>query len=422
MSHFGLICPPIAGHVNPLAALGRALIRRGHQVSFVHVGDLEQKALAEGLGFIALGDGDYARGELARSVEQLSKLSGIASLKFAVACACRISNLILRYGPEAMRSARIDALLVDQNEPAGGTVAEHLGIPFVTVCTSLPLNREPLIPPPFVGWQYHDSVFAGWRNGLGYAISDRLIAPIQAVLNQYRNRWRLPALRKPDDSFSPLAQLAQMPREFDFPRKKLPGTFQYLGPWFDDASASFPFPFEELDGRPLVYGSLGTLQDKGSRYFEIMAEAAARVDVQLVVALGAAAGRYLGSLPGKPVVVNYAPQIQLLARASAVITHSGMNTTQQALSFGVPMVAIPLTHDQPAIASRLARTGAGIVLPPNKLSAQRLRAALEPILSEQSECRTQARRLQNAIRAAGGVTRGAEIAEQAAKLQPVSLK
>jgi UDP:flavonoid glycosyltransferase YjiC (YdhE family) len=89
-----------------------------------------------------------------------------------------------------------------------------------------------------------------------------------------------------------------------------------------------------------------------------------------------------------------------------------MNTTQQSLYFGVPMIAIPLAHDQPAIAARLGRTGAGIVIPPRQLSRARLRAAVELILPLSSSYREQARRLQGAIRQAGGLERAADIVEQ----------
>ena len=413
MPHFGVICPPITGHVNPLAAVGRALVRRGHQVTLFHVQDMETKARSEGLQFAALGHQDYPLGTLARSILKLSNLSGRDALKYSVECACNISNLIMRDGPGAMRRQNIDALLVDQNEPSGGSVAERLRIPFLSVCTSLPLNREPLIPPPFVGWNFINSPLAKARNRIGYSIADRLIAPIQAILNKYRKDWSLRQISCPDDTFSRIASIAQMPREFDFPRERLPETFHYLGPWFDDrSSSSVPFPFEKLDGRPIIYGSIGTLQGKNSSYFRIMAEACSELDVQLVLSLGHGTGEAALDLPGDPIVVDYAPQLELLARAAVTITHAGMNTTQQSLHFGVPAIAIPLAHDQPAIAARLSRTGAGIVIPPTQLTSRHLRAAVQSLLPKASEFRACARRLQEAIRNSGGVERAADIAEQ----------
>lgn len=416
MLHFGAVCPPLPGHVNPLAAVGRALIRRGHRVTTFHVSDLESHARAEGLSFIALGSGDYPPGTLRETTIRMGQLSGRASLRFAVAGACRLAELILRDGPEAMRTAGVDVVLADQNEPAAASVAEHLGLPFVSVCTSLPLNREPAIPPPFVGWNYSESSVAALRNRLGYAIADHLVAPIQTTLNRYRRQWNLRPLKAPDDSFSPVAQIAQMPREFDFPRRRLSPAFHYTGPWFDRSITPAPFPFEKLDGRPLVYGSLGTLQSKNSRHFLTMAEACASLDVQLVLAVGKGGGNPVGDLPGNPVIVEYAPQLDLLSRAAATITHAGMNTTQQSLYFGVPLVAVPLTHDQPAIAARLARTGAGIVIPPARMDSVRLREALQTILPQDSSCRARAQQLKEACLRAGGVERAADICCGAARL------
>lgn len=376
---------------------------------------MQASAASQGLEFQALGQQDYPLGALPESVQKLSHLTGRASLKFAVDCACRISDVILRDGPDAITGAKVDVLLADQNEPAGGTVAEHLKLPFVSVCTSLPLNHERLIPPPFVPWSYSATPLGAIRNTIAYAVFDHLIAPINETLNRYRKLWHLRPVRRPDDSFSPSAQIAQMPREFDFPRRSLPGTFHYLGPWFDRAAPETPFPYEKLDGRPLIYGSIGTLQSENSHYFEIMAEACCGLDAQLVLALGHGQGEAMRDLPGRPLVVNFAPQIELLSRAAMTITHAGMNTTQQSLYFGVPAVAIPLAHDQPAIAARLARTGAGIMIPPKKLTVETLREAVSAVLPADSEYRKQARRLGEASRTAGGVERAADIAEQAVR-------
>jgi len=411
MAHFGIICPPITGHVDPLAVVGRTLLQRNHKVTVFHLGDLGPKIQSEGLEFAPLESTRFPPGALGESVRMLAALKGVASLRFAIECECRISELILDRGPDVIRAAHVDALIVDQNEPAGATVAEYLGLPVVSTCTSLPLNRESSIPPPFVSWPYDTSLWARARNRVGYAIADHFIAPIQAVLNRYRQKWNLRPLRSPDDSFSRFAQLAQMPREFDFPRRHLPSGFHYTGPWFDDHSARIPFPFELLDGRPLVYGSLGTLQPELSPYFRIMAEACSALDAQLVLSLGKPGQAHVPDLPGRPLVVSYAPQIELLSRAAATITHSGMNTTQQSLHFGVPVVAIPLTHDQPAIAARTARTGAGIFIPPGRLTSDRLRSALRLLLETTSTYRRDAERLREASRIAGGRQRAAEVIE-----------
>jgi UDP:flavonoid glycosyltransferase YjiC (YdhE family) len=54
----------------------------------------------------------------------------------------------------------------------------------------------------------------------------------------------------------------------------------------------------------------------------------------------------LPELSGSPLVVGYAPQLELLQRATLTITHAGMNTTLESLSNGVLMVAIPVANDR----------------------------------------------------------------------------
>ena len=204
-----------------------------------------------------------------------------------------------------------------------------------------------------------------------------------------------------------------MPAEFDFPRQALSENFHYCGPWLDDSGPGVPFPFERLDGRPLIYGSLGTLQEKDSRYFSLIAEACSGLDAQLILSLGSSSRQNSPSpdLPGNPIVVSYAPQLELLSRAAGTITHAGMNTTQQSLYFGVPLVAIPLTHDQPAIAARLARTGAGLVMSKDRLTPEVLETAIRSILLPGNSYQSNAERMRQACRMAGGVERAADIAE-----------
>src|SRR5687768_10736198 len=172
MKHFGIISPPVPGHIHPFAALGRELIARGHRVTCLQMIDLEEKIHSEGLGFEALGLTDHPRGSLPASLDSLGTLKGLSALRFTVKAVARTTAMVCRDAPDAIRRLKIDALLVDQMEPAGGAVADHLGIPFVTVCNALAINRDPIAPPPFSPWPYRRSRWASARNRIGYAVSD----------------------------------------------------------------------------------------------------------------------------------------------------------------------------------------------------------------------------------------------------------
>ncbi len=236
---------------------------------------------------------------------------------------------------------------------------------------------------------------------------------------QQRHQWKLPLYNCRDDIDSQLAQICQLPAEYDFPRVSLPQCFHYTGPLQDPSGLepvffpSISFPFEKLTGKPLIYASLGTLQNRKWEIFHSIAEACLGVDAQLVISLGNPNRQESGStLPGSPILVSYAPHQQLIERASLIVTHAGMNTVLGSLSSGTPLVAIPVTNEQPGIAARVARTGAGEVVPLRRLSASTLRSAIQRVLMEDSY-KKQASSLQEAIRRAGGVTRAADIVERA---------
>ncbi len=88
------------------------------------------------------------------------------------------------------------------------------------------------------------------------------------------------------------------------------------------------------------------------------------------------------------------------------------------LSSGVPIVAIPITTDQPGMAARVARVGAGEVVPLSKLTVTHLKTAIERVLgqgkaSQQNHSyRDSAEEIRLAIKAAGGVNQAANIVEQ----------
>jgi MGT family glycosyltransferase len=411
MSHFGIISPPVSGHIHPLSALGRELQARGHRVTYFQLCDLEQKIRSEGIEFCPIGQRDFPPGSLWKWIGDLGKLRGVAALRLTIRAVERTTIVVCREAPAAIRQAGVDALLVDQMEPAGGAVAEYLGLPFITVCNALAINRDPVTPPPFTPWRYRDGWWARVRNRVGYAASDWLTRPITRAVADYRAQWKLPPLRSPDDSFSQLAQICQMPREFDFPRAMLPKAFHYVGPLRRSVSQPIPFPWERLDGRPLVYASLGTLQNTREPVFRCFAEACRGFDVQLVISHGGGlTPEQAANLPGRPLVVPYAPQVELLARARLTITHAGLNTVLDSLAHGVPLVTVPITYEQPAIARRVEWTGSGRSILLRRLAPRVLASAVREVLHD-PRYRTSAQQVALGIRQAGGVSRAADIIE-----------
>jgi UDP:flavonoid glycosyltransferase YjiC (YdhE family) len=415
MRRIGILSFSSPGHYYPITALGRRLQARGHTVVYFQVADLEPPIRAAGIEFRQIGRDDFPAGTLRARDEELGRLEGLSALRCALQWIRRQTAMLFRDAPAAIRDEGIDALLVDQIEMAGGTVAEHLRLPFVSLAAALPANLDPTVPPCIFPWPHRPGLRARLRNRLGGAASEWIFSGIIRAINRQRRAWGLPLCRGFNAMFSPLAQVSQLPAALELPGRGLPPHFHHSGPWVDpEARAPVGFPWSRLDtGRPLAYASMGTLQNGVLATFRMIAEACAGTDLQLVISLGGGQDpALLGDLPGDPIVVGYAPQLELIRRAALTISHGGLNTALESLARGVPQVVLPVAYDQPGVGARIEWFGVGRSIPVGRLTVGPLRDAVRQVLGDPAY-RERAGNLRSAIEAADGLNRAADVIEAA---------
>lgn len=414
MTHYGLICPNTTGHLNTMLPLGVELKKRGHLVTYIGLSEAESAVIKSGLEFQLIGQQEFPPGANTEYFNYLGQLKGLAVTRYIIQHLRKTVMVNLREFPDIIQKEGIEALLVDQVTPEGGAIADSVGIPFITICSAVVLHQDVTIPPPFTNWQYNKSWWALLRNYLGHELLKKIAQPITILINEYRQKSKLPRQYTPKDRYSTLAQISQQPFELEFPRNDLPAWFHFTGPYHSQVGREVTdFPYDKLTGKPIIYASMGTILNGLIEVFQIIAEACTEFDAQLVISLGGSATPdSLPSLAGNPLVVQYAPQLELLKKASLTITHAGLNTTLECLSNGVPMVAIPVANDQPGVASRIVWSGCGESIPVKKLTVEKLRKAVEKVLTEDSY-KQNAVRLQKAIQQSGGVIQAADIIEQA---------
>ena len=415
MTHFGILSLAATGHLNTMFPLGYELKQRGHNVTFLSNLEAQIPVQTAGFNFCEVYspiDRDkiiFRRNPLAilKQSDRLKEISYTLQ-KFA-----RVAETRLQKAPKIIKEWGINALLVDSSVFEGGTIADYLNLPYVTVCCVLPFYQDPAIPPIMTTWQYNTAWWTKVRNRMAYGLFNYIASPVWQVIYRYRSLWNLPAYSHTNDIFSKLAIITRHVTEFEFPRQ-LPPHFHFTGSFHNSVKRSpVAFPWEKLNNKPLIYASMGTLQNRRNYVFRIIAESCADLDAQLVISLGGGLDpEALPNLSGNPLVVKYAPQLELLQKASLNITHAGLNTTLESLSYGVPMVAIPVTDDQPGVAARIAWTKTGELIKLSKLSVDGMRKVVRQVLTKPSY-KQNAVRLQEAIRLTEGVNRAVNIIEQA---------
>lgn len=415
MTHFAFVAPPFLGHVNPMLALARELVRRGHRATFLHMADAESLVQGEGIAFRAVGQGTHPPGTLAGIRHRMATIRGFWGLGGVVRDVATTTDMLCRDLPAALRAIGADALLADQSEAAGGLVAAHLRMPVVSVSNALPLNREPGVPPPFTPWRYDPTPWGTERNLGGYRVSDFLMRELARVILGYAEAWGLGDLRTIEDCASPMAQVGQTVAGFDMPRVALPDVFHHAGPLRDPEGGDRAFRMPEPDGRPLVYASLGTLQGGRVSIFRRIAEAARRLDMRLILAHGGAlTPGEVATLPGRPTVHGFVPQDVVLREAALAVLNGGLNTVMDAMAAGVPVVAVPIAFEQGAIAARLERAGAGRSVSRRFLTAGRMERAMREVATTPS-FRARSRDLAREVARGRGIHLAADIAEIVAR-------
>lgn len=410
--HFGVLSFTGTGHLNPFLDLSRHLKERGHRVTFFEKPKIQDRVRQSGLEFFPIGEESSPFRSDGPTSHNANLLSDFFELRFNLRRISYELKTYLESTPPSLVQTGVDTLLIDEIALTGPTLAQLLGVPYFIISTSVPHNFGWNAYPWFSGYRYSASWLSGLKNALVEVSAVNVHGPIRRVLNTYRRRLGLGPVQEVARLYPALAQITQLPQFLDFPRNTLPANFHYTGPFANGiARPTVDFPWDSLDGRPLIYASLGTTRNVQPGIFRMIAMACQNLDLQLVISLG---GRFdpnaFADLPGNPLVTRYAPQLELLKLAKVVITHGGSNTVFEALMEGKPMVAIPLALDQPAVAARLARLNVAVVLPVMRLSAKRIRTAVIKLLQDPSYHRA-ALKLQTKIRSLRGLESAVQLIE-----------
>jgi len=413
----GFVSMPLSGHMNPMTALARKLQSRGNEIVFLGVPDAEPFVRAANLSFIPFGEKEYPLGSVPKLWSGVAKMHGLEVVQYSVQ---KLSPGMLQVGfdylGEKIKEHGIDALVFDSVYFYLEFVAIHMGVPYVQVYNILNLDFSGATPNGLFSWPYKTGQEALDKNVEGLQIVGELFSGMVSVAKPYAEKVGLEVdWNNPNSTASKLAIVSQLPKEFDFPNIPWPPQFHYAGPFHDGAGREpVPFPWEKLNNKALIYGSLGTLVNGLEDIYRTILKAVGPLqNVQLVLSVGKNLNLAdLGPIPENTIVVPSAPQVELLKRSVLCITHAGLNTTLESLAAGVPMVAIPVGYEQPGVAARIAYHGAGEFVEVEDLTVERLSDLIRRV-RKNPVYRERARYFQKVISQTRGLDTAASAIEQA---------
>jgi UDP:flavonoid glycosyltransferase YjiC (YdhE family) len=379
---------PEQSHLAPQIPLALELQRRGHEVLVACGATLGRFAERAGLATVPAGldlDPDRlgAGGKLGvtpppdLTPETMFRwvTRAVFVERFATALAGDLRGIAEEWHPEVM--------VRDRAEFAAWVVGEALGVPVVTVT----FGR---LPHPALD---------------GEVASD--------ALQELRRSQGLP----PDPDLSTLyggPVLVGAPPSYAEPEVPLVATVSFVRPMLYDATGDEVLPrwVAELGDRPVVYATLGNINNRDST-FRLLLAALADEPIDLIVTVGRSVDpAAFGSLPEEVHVERYIPQSLLLAHVDAVVCHAGYNTVMGALNLGLPLVLAPFSADQPIHAQRCVELGVGRRVHTQPVDPVEIRAATRAVL-DQSSYREAAQGVQREIAALPDIRAAADIAESA---------
>lgn len=366
--HILMVNLPYAGHTNPSLGLVRCLVAAGHEVDYIQAEAFRERVEASGARFVPYDEPPQS----------------------LVPALNEVRNWGAAYRTVRRIGANYDCLIYELLFFPGKALAAELGIPCYRLISTFALNRHLLRVLGQTGGPYLTALFRSER--LCTALS-RLFLPKFSL--REKNLAEALVREAPPHNFIYTLRDFQ-PEEACFPETN----YHFVGPAVDDR-AEEPFSFEK-SGNPIVYISFGTLMHADKRFWKKLIAAFAGKRVEVVCSVGSEKlVRALGDLPPNVRAFAKVPQLTLLCRAALFVTHGGMNSVNEALYYGVPMIVLPFGLDQPLVGRELQRRKLGRVIAPRELTAERLWRTAKELLRD-PEARKARLAMKRKMQASGG--------------------
>lgn len=341
---------PFSGHTNPTLGLAKELVEQGCEVTYIQAPEWKDRVLLTGARFVAYDDYPDTLSPLQKEI----KSWGAAY------------NTALRIGSD------YDCIVYEILFFVGKSLADILQKPSIRLFSTFAINQAVLNMFAKTGGLYMTSIF---RFKLLYRVLSRVVS----------KKFKLRTNDIIDEIVfnPPELNYVYTIKEFQIFNNEFPSAnYKFIGPSIIHRSSNIHIDFEEIRNS-LIYISLGTLLNNSVSFYKKCFQAFARENVTVILSIGQnVLVKKLGPIPENFRVYSFVPQLEVLQHASLFITHGGMNSVNEAMHYGVPMLVVPVGNDQPTVANRINELGLGKRLNRKKLSSESLKYSAFDVIND----------------------------------------
>ena len=353
-------CIPAHGHTNPTLGVVRELVSRGHQVWYYSYSFLREKIEAAGAIFVSCDD---------YNIEQKLSPADSARMGKDLAFSTRIlTDTTLALDDKVcadMKLLKPDCIVADSMAIWGKAVALKLNIPFVSSTTTFAFNQASAkIMKQSIG-EMIKMLFALPKVQKDVRRLQKKGYPVKNILDILQNDNQTHTIVYTSPEFQPCAETFS-------------DRYVFVGPSIRPVTQSI-----EKTREKLIYISMGTVNNNLLSFYKTCLSAFENTPYQVILSVGNLVSlNEFGKLPEQISVFSHVDQIAVLKKADIFISHCGMNSVNESLYFGVPLIMLPQTSEQSGVAERVSQLGAGIRL--HKPDADAIRNAVEKIFADSS--------------------------------------
>lgn len=316
----------------------RELVSRGHKVWYYSYEPFREKIEGAGAEFIACDKYDREQGLNPKDAAKVGK-----NLAFSMEILADTTLVLGDAACRDMERIKPDCIVADSMAVWGKMVAARLGIPFVSSTTTFAFNR------------YSAKIM---KQSLGDMLSMLISMPkINRQLKRLRDNGYpiksvLDILQNDENSHT----IVYTSREFQPCADTFSDKYAFVGPLIRPALREI----RKIRKR-LVYISMGTVNNDMLPFYKGCIQEFRDTEYQVILSVGEVVRMAdFGELPENLSAYAGVDQIGVLEKADVFVSHCGMNSVNESLYFGVPLVMLPQTSEQGGVARRVKELGAGV--------------------------------------------------------------